>query len=230
MFQAGRVLEPAFQEQTRSAFWDSIISNYAVDETQYLRALIPLAQSDAAQYRAVTDTATTLIQQVRKQGGSIHMVDALLQEYSLDTREGILLMCLAEALMRIPDQYTAAALIQDKLSDADWQKHVGRSESTLVNASTWGLLLTGRVVKMDQRLDGSPSTVWKRLIKRSGEPVIRSLKRVSRPGRRIYAGVKDLPQVYNDLGIAILSTPRGVISDNEAREQHVGGEILCTVF
>ncbi|MCB1834188.1 MAG: 30S ribosomal protein S8 [Geminicoccaceae bacterium] len=64
----------------------------------------------------------------------------------------------------------------------------------------------------------------------NGEPVIRSLKRVSRPGRRIYAGVKDLPQVYNGLGIAILSTPRGVISDNEAREQHVGGEILCTVF
>lgn len=66
------------------------------------------------------------------------MVDALLQEYSLDTEEGILLMCLAEALMRIPDKYTADALIQDKLSDADWKKHVGRSESTLVNASTWG--------------------------------------------------------------------------------------------
>ncbi|MCB9945427.1 MAG: 30S ribosomal protein S8 [Geminicoccaceae bacterium] len=64
----------------------------------------------------------------------------------------------------------------------------------------------------------------------NGEPVIRQLKRVSRPGRRIYAGVSDLPRVYNGLGIAILSTPRGVISDNEAREQHVGGEILCTVF
>ena len=64
----------------------------------------------------------------------------------------------------------------------------------------------------------------------NGEPVIRQLKRVSKPGRRIYAGVKDLPQIYNGLGIAILSTPRGVISDNEAREQHVGGEVLCTVF
>lgn len=64
----------------------------------------------------------------------------------------------------------------------------------------------------------------------NGEPVIRELKRVSKPGRRIYAGVRELPQVYNGLGIAILSTPRGVISDNEAREQHVGGEILCTVF
>ena len=64
----------------------------------------------------------------------------------------------------------------------------------------------------------------------TGEPVIRELKRVSKPGRRIYAGVRELPQVFNGLGIAILSTPRGVMSDAEAREQHVGGEVLCTVF
>jgi len=63
-----------------------------------------------------------------------------------------------------------------------------------------------------------------------GEPVIREIARVSKPGRRIYAGVKELPQVYNGLGIAILSTPRGVLSDTEAREAHVGGEVLCTVF
>jgi small subunit ribosomal protein S8 len=60
--------------------------------------------------------------------------------------------------------------------------------------------------------------------------VIRQLKRVSRPGRRVYSAVKDLPSVYNGLGIAILSTPRGVMSDAEAREAHVGGEVLCTVF
>ena len=64
----------------------------------------------------------------------------------------------------------------------------------------------------------------------NGAPVIRQLKRVSRPGRRVYSGVKDLPRVYNGLGIAILSTPRGVMSDSEASEAHVGGEILCTVF
>jgi small subunit ribosomal protein S8 len=64
----------------------------------------------------------------------------------------------------------------------------------------------------------------------NGAPVIRQLRRVSRPGRRVYSAVKDLPRVYNGLGIAILSTPRGVMSDNEAREAHVGGEILCTVF
>lgn len=64
----------------------------------------------------------------------------------------------------------------------------------------------------------------------NGEPVIRELRRVSKPGRRIYAGAKDLPTVYNGLGIAIVSTPRGVMSDTEAREAKVGGEILCTVF
>jgi small subunit ribosomal protein S8 len=64
----------------------------------------------------------------------------------------------------------------------------------------------------------------------NGEPVIRELRRVSKPGRRIYKGVNDLPSVYNCLGIAIVSTPRGVLSDAEAREARVGGEVLCTVF
>lgn len=64
----------------------------------------------------------------------------------------------------------------------------------------------------------------------NGAPVIRELKRVSKPGRRVYSGVRDLPRVYNGLGIAILSTPRGVMSDAEAREAHVGGEVLCMVF
>lgn len=64
----------------------------------------------------------------------------------------------------------------------------------------------------------------------NGEPVIREIRRVSKPGRRVYAGVRELPRVYNGLGIAIVSTPRGVLSDAEARQQRVGGEILCTVF
>ena len=63
-----------------------------------------------------------------------------------------------------------------------------------------------------------------------GEPVIRSIDRVSKPGRRVYSKIADLPRVYNSLGISILSTPRGVLSDNEARAQNVGGEVLCRVF
>ena len=64
----------------------------------------------------------------------------------------------------------------------------------------------------------------------NGEPVIRELRRVSKPGRRVYAGVRELPTIYNGLGIAIVSTPQGVMSDAEARAAHVGGEILCMVF
>jgi small subunit ribosomal protein S8 len=63
-----------------------------------------------------------------------------------------------------------------------------------------------------------------------GEPVIRELKRVSKPGRRVYASVTDLPTIYNGLGVAIMSTSKGVMSDSDAREQNVGGEVLCTVF
>ena len=64
----------------------------------------------------------------------------------------------------------------------------------------------------------------------NGVPVIRELRRVSKPGRRVYSGAKELPRIYNGLGIAIVSTPRGVLSDSEARDAHVGGEVLCTVF
>ena len=72
------------------------------------------------------------------------MVEAFMREYDLSSEEGVLLMCVAEALLRIPDQGTADKLIRDKLGDADWDAHVGQSTSLLVNASTWGLMLTGR--------------------------------------------------------------------------------------
>jgi small subunit ribosomal protein S8 len=80
------------------------------------------------------------------------------------------------------------------------------------------------------REEGSQGALSIELKYHNGSPVIRQLKRVSRPGRRVYSGVKDLPRVYNGLGIAIVSTPRGVMSDADAREAHIGGEILCTVF
>ena len=79
-------------------------------------------------------------------------------------------------------------------------------------------------------LGGGKSELSIELKYHNGEPVIRELRRVSKPGRRIYKGVDDRPSVYNGLGIAIVSTPRGVLSDAEAREARVGGEVLCTVF
>ena len=101
------------------------------------------------------------------------MIDALLLEYSLDTREGVLLMCLAEALMRVPDSATADALIRDKLSVADWQSHLKNSDSLFVNASTWGLMLTGKVINFDQRENTSPNKALNSLVTKFSEPVIR---------------------------------------------------------
>ena len=78
--------------------------------------------------------------------------------------------------------------------------------------------------------DGGKSELNIELKYSEGQPVIREIKRVSKPGRRVYSQIKDVPRVYNGLGISILSTPRGVLSDNEARTQNVGGEILCRIF
>ena len=76
------------------------------------------------------------------------MVEAFMRQYDLSSEEGVLLMCVAEALLRIPDRATADKLIRDKLGDADWDRHMGQSSSVLVNASTWGLMLTGRMVNL----------------------------------------------------------------------------------
>ncbi|CAA7615990.1 bifunctional proline dehydrogenase/L-glutamate gamma-semialdehyde dehydrogenase PutA [Magnetospirillum sp. UT-4] len=96
-------------------------------------------------------------------------IDAFLGEFRLSTQEGVVLMCLAEALLRIPDSATADRLIRDKIGAGDWASHLGRSESAFVNASTWALMLSGRLV----RLEEAPAGVLGRLLARAGEPVLR---------------------------------------------------------
>ena len=153
--------------------WRHISPHYCIDESDWLAELLKEAQPTTQELRSISQRATSLVEKVRERDDAIHMIDALLLQYSLDTREGILLMCLAEALMRIPDADTADALIKDKLSVADWNSHLSQSESVLVNASTWGLMLTGKVVGLDRNEDGSPSGVINRLVNKMGEPVIR---------------------------------------------------------
>jgi RHH-type proline utilization regulon transcriptional repressor/proline dehydrogenase/delta 1-pyrroline-5-carboxylate dehydrogenase len=115
MFKAIDVLQPKWIEQPLQRLWQQISPLYAVDEDAWLRELMTLAEPTGEQIRQAEACATRLIEQVRADDDAVHMIDALLLEYSLDTREGILLMCLAEALMRIPDADTADALIRDKL-------------------------------------------------------------------------------------------------------------------
>ncbi|MTI12203.1 bifunctional proline dehydrogenase/L-glutamate gamma-semialdehyde dehydrogenase PutA [Sansalvadorimonas verongulae] len=173
MFKAIDAFTPAFIRQKPEELWGYISPHYCVDEEPWLQELLDQLEEDADQRANIASRTTSLIEQVRASDNAIHMIDSLLLQYSLDTREGILLMCLAEALLRIPDADTADALIRDKLSVADWNKHLSQSESLLVNASTWGLMLTGKVVTMDTQEDGKPSGIISRLVNKMGEPVIR---------------------------------------------------------
>ena len=119
---------------------------------------------------AIRETATRLVTALRakQKGGG---VEGLVQEYSLSSQEGVALMCLAEALLRIPDDDTRDALIRDKIGDGDWRAHLGHSPSLFVNAATWGLMLTGRLTATSS--ERSLSAALTRLIGRGGEPLIR---------------------------------------------------------
>ncbi|MDL5027006.1 bifunctional proline dehydrogenase/L-glutamate gamma-semialdehyde dehydrogenase PutA [Vibrio sp. TMPB1044] len=172
MFTATDVLKPEFNEQSLADLWSLISPLYMVDETQWLEQLLPLATPSESEKQQITDKTTSLIESIRADKTSIQMIDALLLEYSLDTQEGILLMCLAEALMRIPDSATADALIRDKLSVADWKSHLKNSDSVFVNASTWGLMLTGKVVGLSSKEQSAGQAV-NRLVNKLSEPVIR---------------------------------------------------------
>jgi RHH-type proline utilization regulon transcriptional repressor/proline dehydrogenase/delta 1-pyrroline-5-carboxylate dehydrogenase len=145
---------------------------YRADETEIVDQRLAEADLPPETLDRIAARARELVQKVRDarlgQGG----LDAFLHEYELSSREGVVLMCLAEALLRIPDAETATLLIKDKLADADWRKHLGESDSLFVNASTWALMLTGRVVSLDQE-GQNLAGVLRRLVARSGEPVIR---------------------------------------------------------
>lgn len=173
MFTATDVLKPEFVQQPLDTLWSLISPLYMVDESQWLQQLLPLATPSAEEKAAIAKSTTQLIEAIRADKKSIQLIDALLLEYSLDTQEGILLMCLAEALMRIPDSATADALIKDKLSVADWKSHLKNSESVFVNASTWGLMLTGKVIGLADEDTSSPTQAVNRLVNKLSEPVIR---------------------------------------------------------
>ncbi len=198
MFQPQALIEPGASLPDTATLWQQLTEMACTDETQALEALMPLAEwPEEDERQAITRDCEDLIRAVRQRPDARHLVDQLLQEYSLETREGVLLMCLAEALMRIPDSETAEALIRDKLSAADWRRHLGQSPSTLVNAGTWGLLLTGKIVRIRQK-DRTPAGVLDHLLARLGEPVVRSaLKRAMAIMAHQFVLGETLPQALN---------------------------------
>src|SRR5690242_16150265 len=150
---------------------EAITSAYRRPEPECLPPLIAAASLPAETMAAATSLARSLVAVLRgkaRRGG----VEGLIHEYALSSQEGVALMCLAEALLRIPDDATRDALIRDKIAGGDWEAHLGHSPSMFVNAATWGLMLTGRLASTHS--ERGLSAAVGRLIARGGEPLIRS--------------------------------------------------------
>jgi len=150
---------------------DAIREAYRRDEPACVAALaaeLAAARGDPA---AVTERASALVSAVRRQRSQASGVDHLMHEFSLSSQEGVALMCLAEALLRIPDAATVDRLIRDKISHGDWKSHLGGSPSLFVNAATWGLMLTGKLVATQSH--GALGRALSRILARGGEPLIR---------------------------------------------------------
>src|SRR3990167_8545958 len=151
---------------------------YYADETSCLDALIARLHFSSENSLDIQHIATDLVNTVRNEKNDQTSVEALMLEYDLSSEEGTVLMCLAEALLRIPDKETEDLLIRDKLTGADWEKHIGASESTFVNLTTRSLALGGKVLA-DQSNSTLFKKVWYGLLGRCGEPVIREAIRRS---------------------------------------------------
>ena len=168
-----------FQGQltTSHAIRQTMRDHYRADEDQVLNNLLPIADIGPAARSRAWEKARQLVVNIREAQVGKGGVDALLNEFSLSTEEGLVLMCLAEALLRVPDKHTADLLIRDKLSNGDWSSHLGNSESLFVNISAWGLLLTGKLVNYSDDQKKAQFGLLKRTCGRMGEPVIRQAVR-----------------------------------------------------
>src|SRR5215831_15414131 len=150
---------------------ERIAEVHRADEAATMRALIDEAAFAPDALVRAQRLAASLAASVRASRTRAGGVDALMLEFSLDSREGVALMCLAEALLRIPDAATRDRLIRDKIGRGDWRAHVGRSPSLFVNAAAWGLLVTGELV--DTRSDSALEAAVVSLLRKGGEPLIR---------------------------------------------------------
>ena len=146
---------------------------YRIDENAVIDHILPLAEVGVKARSRAWERARQIVLNIRKEQDGQGGVDALLNEFSLSSEEGVVLMCLAEALLRVPDKATQDVLIRDKLAKGDWSSHLGSSDSLFVNASSWGLLVTGKMVNYTDKTKEQQFGMLKKTIGRLGEPVIR---------------------------------------------------------
>ncbi|MDO4997968.1 MAG: bifunctional proline dehydrogenase/L-glutamate gamma-semialdehyde dehydrogenase PutA [Neisseria sp.] len=160
-----------FAHPQQTALRQAVTAAYRRDEAEAVQDMLQQAQMSDAEQASANELARRLVKQVRENRRKASGVDALMHEFSLSSEEGVALMCLAEALLRIPDNATRNKLIQDKLSDGDWKSHLNNSPSLFVNAAAWGLLITGKLTSAsDEKTLGASLT---RLLSKGGEPLIR---------------------------------------------------------
>ena len=165
--------EPTALLPSRAAIGASLLA----DEAELVETLIAASRFNETQLVEIDKLATRLVAAARDGRADTGGVDSFLHEYGLSSEEGVLLLCLAEALLRIPDAATADRLIAGTVGSGDWARHLGQSDSWLVNASTFALMLTGRVVDWGDEPGRGLASQAQRLIARSGEPVIRQALR-----------------------------------------------------
>ncbi len=152
----------------------AINRHYLADEKTVVSELLALARLPGEQREAIRRDAAALVVAARARRGSKTGIESFLQQYGLASQEGVVLMCLAEALLRIPDAETADKLIADKIAIGQWSDYLGEADSLFVNASTWGLMLTGKLVRESELEVRDPVSFLRRLVARLGEPVVRT--------------------------------------------------------
>lgn len=150
-----------------------IQDSFLVSDHRALAPLLPLADLGRERSEKAMELAASMVSQIRNQRSPSMGMEALLHEFSLSSEEGVVLMSLAEALMRIPDEATVDTLISDRLGSGHWERHLGRSPSRFVNASAWGLLFTGRLINFHSGDQERLGRTLRQLVLRLGLPVVR---------------------------------------------------------
>jgi RHH-type proline utilization regulon transcriptional repressor/proline dehydrogenase/delta 1-pyrroline-5-carboxylate dehydrogenase len=154
--------------------WDALDARRTWDETEALASLLAYAPLDSADRAAVAAEAQDVVRKARGLKRRKGVMESFLEEFGLSNAEGLALMCLAEALLRVPDAETADKLIAEKIRSGRWEEHLGRSDSWLVNAGSWGLMLTGRMVHLGEDIRTDLPAFMGRFVARAGEPVVRA--------------------------------------------------------
>ncbi len=154
--------------------WDQLDKEKYVDEKQAGRHLLETLKRDNLRQSEIKQHAYQLVQTARNLKRGKGIMESFLEEFDISNKEGLALMCLAEALLRVPDGETADRLISEKIISGNWDQHSGQSDSWLVNASTLGLMLTGRVLDYETVVSKDVGSSFKKLVHRIGEPVIRT--------------------------------------------------------